>query len=283
MSIRSGSGWIRGCSIGCALGIVILTLPARPIVAGTEAAAGTLAWVGCWRLVAVDEEAVPQSADGSQRICLESGDTPSSLSRAIVEDEAVAQEMLIANGSRRPVSKGGCSGWKRSLLSGDRQRLYLQSEITCEGGDKNSFSGASLIVSGGQWVDINVARIDGERELVVHHYRSVDADTAALPGTIPAAWRTARVAAAAGRDASGHSHQRLHGPARRREGFIRRRALHRLHPLPPHRCRVEEALRLARGWLAALRVHERVRRIEEGRPILEFAKNKNPARARVSE
>ncbi len=202
------------------------------------ATAGTLAWLGCWRLEAEGEDAVPESADASQFLCLEPGDGPSSLSmRAIVDDQVAAEEMLVADGTKQPVSEGGCSGWKRTLLSADQRRLYLQSETTCEGGNESSFSGALLIVSEGHWVDIGVTRVAGERELLVRHYHidtaeGADSKNAAgrlfyppqpelalerelraseeeaqalegsaggfeLPGTMPSAARTARVAAAA--------------------------------------------------------------------------------------
>ena len=208
MSIRNGTrgaaaialGSLRSIGLSLVLSIVVWTAPAlgNPPPTGEEATAGTLAWLGCWRLTATGEDDVPESGDAAQLLCMEPGDGPSSLRlRAIVDDQVVAEEMLVADGSRRPVSEGGCSGWKRSLLSADQRRLYLQSETTCEGGNPSRFSGASLIVSGGDWVDINVARVDGERELVMRRYRIVDSEPGRLPGTIPTAGRTARVAAAA--------------------------------------------------------------------------------------
>jgi len=200
MSIRNGSRCAAAIAIGVLLSIVVSTAPAlgNPAATGAEATAGTLAWLGCWRLAAAGEDDAPESADASQLFCLEPGDGPSSLRlRAIVDDQVVAEEMLVADGSRRPISEDGCSGWKRSLLSADQRRLYLQSETTCEGDIQSSFSGASLIVSGGHWVDIHVARVDGERELVVRRYRIVDPDPVRLPGAIPTAARTARLAAAA--------------------------------------------------------------------------------------
>jgi hypothetical protein len=200
MSIRDGSRCAATIAIGYVLSVAVSTVPAlgHAAASGEEATAGTLAWLGCWRLEATGEGDVPESADASQLLCLEPGDGPSSLRpSAIVDDQVVAEELLVADGIRRPVSEGRCSGWRRSLLSADKRRLYLQSETTCEGSNQSSLSGASLIVSGGHWVDINVTRVDGERELVVRHYRLVDADTALLPGTLSTAGRTARVAAAA--------------------------------------------------------------------------------------
>ncbi len=217
MSIRNGSRCVAAVAIGYLLSIVVSTLPAlgRPAAAGELATAGTLAWLGCWRLdEVVEDDEVLEPAGVSQLLCLKPGDAPNSLSMsAIVDVEVVAKEMLVADGTRRPVSEGGCSGWKRSLLSADQRRLYLQSETTCEGGNQSNLSGASLIVSTDHWVDINVTRVAGEHELVVRHYRRVDVDllpqqqlakfghTPVWPGAIPSAAHTARIAAAVPLDA----------------------------------------------------------------------------------
>ncbi len=42
-----------------------------------------------------------------------------------------------------------------------------------------------------------------------------------------------------------------------------------------------EHRRLARGWRRSIQVFERLRRREEGRPVLELVKDKNSARARA--
>jgi hypothetical protein len=194
MSIRTGSSCAAAIATGYVLCVAVSTVPALAHAAAPveEATAGTLAWVGCWRLEAIREE------EASQRLCLERGEGPSSLRlSAIVDNRVVEERTLLAEGSRQPVSEDGCKGWKRATLSADQQRLYLQSETTCEGGNQSSLSGAWLIVSAGHWVDINVARVDGDREMVVRHYRIADADTERRPETIQTAVRTARVAAAA--------------------------------------------------------------------------------------
>jgi hypothetical protein len=212
MSIRNGSRCAAAVAIGYVLSIVVSTLPAlgRTAAADELATAGTLAWLGCWRLDEVAEgDEAPEPADTSQLLCLERGEGPSSLSmRAIVDGEVVAQELLIADGSRQSVGEDGCSGWKRSMLSKDQRRLYRQSETTCQGGGQSKLSGASLIVSNDHWVDINVTRVAGEHERVVRHYRKVDAGVLSkqplakpayalgLLGEIPSAAHSARIAAA---------------------------------------------------------------------------------------
>ena len=108
---------------------------------------------------------------------------------------------MVADGSRQPVSEGGCSGWQRSWLSADRQRLYLQARTLCEGGNESRVSGAALILSGGRWVDIAVTQVGVERELTIRRYRLIDPEGLRLPGTIPTAALAARVAAAAPLDA----------------------------------------------------------------------------------
>jgi uncharacterized membrane protein YgcG len=115
---------------------------------------------------------------------------------AIVDGETISEEVLVADGSRRPVSEGGCSGWTRYLISEDQRRLYRQSKTTCDDNGEISLSGASLIVSGGRWVEIDVKQVDGVRELLVRHYQIVDADTFPESDTIRAAAHIARAAAA---------------------------------------------------------------------------------------
>jgi hypothetical protein len=209
MSIRNRSRSTAAIVIAFALSTLICAGAAKGGVRVSKAAADTLAWFGCWRLEAAEEDEEPDLAADSQLLCVEPGEGASALQlRAIVDGEVVAEEVLVADGSRRPVSEGGCSGWKRAVLSADQRRLYLQAETICEGGNESSLSGASLITSEGHWVDISLTRVAGERELAVRHYRIVDVEppssrragdpayTVRLPGTLPGAVSTARAAAA---------------------------------------------------------------------------------------
>ena len=49
-----------------------------------------------------------------------------------------------------------------------------------------------------------------------------------------------------------------------------------------HQAKERRVRRLARGWQVAIRFQERLRRRDEGRPLMEFVKDKNPVRARAS-
>ena len=199
MSIREGP--LRAAAAtACLLGVVALVMPAlgQPMAQEDPVTETALAWLGCWELTAVGDSRSQESPDSLQRICVAPGDAPEVLDlTALVNDEIVAAQTLVTDGSRQPVTDGDCDGWKRSVLSEDRRRLYLQSEMACEDGKPRSLTGASILVSGDHWVDIHVSRIDGEREIVIQHFRLVGAEFARLPGAFPTTMHTVRVAAAA--------------------------------------------------------------------------------------
>jgi hypothetical protein len=156
-----------------------------------------LAWLGCWDVMADPEDDSRDAPPERQRVCVAPGENPKALEMTVLVDaEIVATETIVTDGSRQPVSDGGCDGWIRSILSEDRRRLYLQSEATCSDGELKNLTGASMIVSGNRWIDIHALRADGDREVLVQRYRPVDAGIARLPGAFPSEMHTVRLAAA---------------------------------------------------------------------------------------
>jgi len=115
---------------------------------------------------------------------------------ALVDDQIIATRMIVANGRRQPVGDAGCDGWIRSFPSKDLRRLYLQSETTCAGGPLRSLTGASIFTSADRWIDIHALRMNDELDMSIQRYDSVDARIARLPGALPTATQTARLAAA---------------------------------------------------------------------------------------
>jgi hypothetical protein len=200
MSIRTRARRAAAAAIVCLFSIAALAAPALGQTVAREVLEDqdTLAWLGCWDVMGDPEDDSQEPTKERQLICVAPGDAPKALDLTVfVDGEAVATETIATDGSRQPVGKGGCDGWIRSVLSGDRRRLYLQSEATCSDGKPRHLSGASMMVSADIWVDIHVLRIDGEREITIQHYRPVDADVARLPGALPTAVHSARLAAAA--------------------------------------------------------------------------------------
>jgi len=202
MSTRLDPGCAAVAATGCLFAIVALSLAltgpalAQPVEEAREGA-GMLAWLGCWQPVAEDEDGSQKLLGVRRLVCLESGDGPNSLTRTlIVDNRVVAERTLVGDGSRQPIREGGCDGWRRALWSADQRRLYLQSETICEGGHQRNLSGASMIVSGNRWLEIQVVRVEREREITIREYRAVSSSGVWLPGEQPIAVHTARLAAA---------------------------------------------------------------------------------------
>jgi hypothetical protein len=200
MSIQTEPGRAAAAAIVCLLSIVALTVPAlgQPVARKVPESDDALAWLGCWDVLADSDDDSTASPKESQKICVAPGDAPNALDMTVLVDEqVVATETIVTDGSRQPVSDGGCDGWIRSVPSEDRRRLYLQSEATCADGKPKNLTGASMMVSGDRWIDIHALWVDGEREVLIQRYRPVDSGIARLPGALPTAMHTARRAAAA--------------------------------------------------------------------------------------
>jgi len=201
MSTRLDPGCAAAAAAGYLFAIVAWSLAltglafAQPVEEAREEA-GMLAWLGCWQPVVEHEDSSQELLEARQLVCLESGDGPNSLARTlVVGNQVVAERTLITDGSRQSVREGGCDGWRSALRSAGGRRLYLQSETICEGGNQRNLSGASMLVSADRWVEIQVVRVDREREITIREYRAVSANAVWLPGEPPTAVHTARLAA----------------------------------------------------------------------------------------
>jgi hypothetical protein len=184
MSTQNQSRSAVPASIGYLLSILTSSacLHAPPEAADPQAESGMSAWFGCWRLISVGEDDVSDSAEASYRVCIEPSDSPNSIEvSGIVGEKIVATETVIADRSRRSTSQSECERWQQSFLSADRRRIYRRSETVCEPAGQSRTTGASLIVSVGHWVDINVTQVGSERELVVRRYRRVNVEDPSVP------------------------------------------------------------------------------------------------------
>jgi uncharacterized membrane protein YgcG len=142
-------------------------------------------WLGCWESVTGSEEllvcAAPRRAGG---ITL----------TTFVEGEAVREETLAADGIERPLVETDCRGWRVVQWSQDDRLLFLRSEMACADSATETASGLSLLVPGGDWVDIHLLSSGGLRELLVRRFRRAGADQAPpgvpLPDLTAPVWRS---------------------------------------------------------------------------------------------
>ena len=190
-----------------ALGALLATLLSVAVPA--PAAASRIAtdprwlpWIGCWTPTSASSDVAPSLAR-TQRVCVMPVDGTDGVDVVGVADGAVVSRMRVnSTGERRPVSREGCEGWETARWAAGAGRLFLRSEMTCAGIERVS-TGIIAIASPGEWVDVEVVNVRGQRATRVVRYRSapdstsLDRDISTALGDRELARRTARLGGAA--------------------------------------------------------------------------------------
>lgn len=182
------------------ISIVLLAL-AWPAAAQQRptAASEWLGWLGCWELVAERQGDEPSDAEQARRtVCVEPADGGVTLVSA-VDDRAVLSRTLVADGLDRLVEDNGCEGTERAWWSGDRHRLFVSATLACEAGNVRHTSGISMLTSSNRWIDIQLANVNGQREVLVRRYARAGAGSSSTDAAadLRLAATTARQAASA--------------------------------------------------------------------------------------
>ena len=181
------------------------------LIAGTAASAsaetpalapGWQALIGCWEPIATARDAAPDSTR-AHLVCVVPVDGSSAVDMlTVVNGAVVARERVDASGAKLPLTRDDCSGWQSAEWSASGERVYLRSELTCEGGLTRKSTGVISMPSTTEWVDVQSVGV-GERKAVrALRYREArpgmtlpEEVTRAL-GTRTFATNTARLAAA---------------------------------------------------------------------------------------
>lgn len=151
-------------------------------------------WLGCWELTNDRVGDREERIDARQQVCLTRDDAgPGVLAATFEEDREILSERLVADGSRQPIDRSGCQGWKEARFSDDGDRLFTHSSLVCEGDHRREVTGISLIDPSGKWLDIEVVATGDRRELMVRRYRFAGGAAGDRDLTLAAA--TARVGA----------------------------------------------------------------------------------------
>jgi len=150
-------------------------------------------WMGCWEPTADILEAplvcVVPNAQGAELVTLAQGSVRS-------------RELLRTDGERAEIAREGCHGWERAEFSADGHRVYVHSELTCEGGGARTTSGLLSMASPTAWLDIRAVDVGDEPVALTQRYRlasrsrTEDAGYGDLIADRGLAQRAARVAAA---------------------------------------------------------------------------------------
>lgn len=187
--------------------IALMALAAPAVATPTAPADGWLGWLGCWELIAErqgdaeregDDASAPEQ--GRRTVCIEPSTSAGVTLTSAVDGIDVLQRTVVADGRDQLVDDAGCEGSERAWWSADGHRLYVTSTLACEAGNVRNTSGISMLTASNRWVDIQLANVAGQREVLVRRYSRMAADTARRAGAerdLTLAATTARQAAAA--------------------------------------------------------------------------------------
>jgi hypothetical protein len=157
------------------IAVVALALLSGSALAQSGAPTRWRAWVGCWRLAEV--------SSGS-RVCVVPAATPSAVNILTVDSgRVVSRNTVDATGARQSIDRDGCNGWEQANWSKDSLRIYLKSELVCNGGLKRTSSGIMSMTRDGQWVDVQAIGVADNELLRTSRYSQVR-DTTGLPAEV---------------------------------------------------------------------------------------------------
>jgi hypothetical protein len=167
--------------------------PARSDAAATP---GWEAWLGCWR-------AGGETSLGDRYVCVLPGADAASVRMVTVEDGAIGDETVLrADGAARAVDEGGCTGQESAHWSRDGRRVFVRTELDCNGVHRVS-TGTLAFVAENEWIDAQALTVAGRHAARSIRYRAVRPDDVPavvaplLPGDRALAREAARLRAAA--------------------------------------------------------------------------------------
>jgi hypothetical protein len=183
-------------------GLFVLGAPAGAQTAPLAATGGGAsvptwdAWYGCWRPAGDDSM-------GAGIICILPGADAATVRIVTVEDDAIAGETsLRADGVARSADEGGCTGHERAYWSRDGQRVFVRTELDCNGVQRVS-TGVLALISEVEWIDAQALTVGEQHAARAIRYRAVrsesvpDVVAADLPTGRALASETARLRASA--------------------------------------------------------------------------------------
>lgn len=155
-------------------------------------------WLGCW------EPAPASSPAQSSVVCVVPAWRSSVVDIVTISDgKEISREAVDASGARRRITKEGCDGWQSAQWSSDSRRVYLRSELTCQGDLERSSSEVFALSPGGEWIDVQSVSAGGGTGVRVMRYR--DSGTRTVPTEIVSALAEGQLAVSAARIAAGAS------------------------------------------------------------------------------
>ena len=123
-----------------------------------------LPWIGCWQPVAAEATA------SDALLCVRAA-TGGVEMIEVAGREIRYAETIRANSRPYDVTTPGCEGWRSAEFSLDGNRLFIRSELACDGDVPRPSSGVIAMVTPLEWVDVQASETNGESVSWVQRYR----------------------------------------------------------------------------------------------------------------
>jgi hypothetical protein len=186
-------GSITGMRAFAAAAVVTLGLALVATPASAQQPDGRwLPWLGCWEPVDPQSRA---ALPGDVLVCVRATGGAEAEISTIADGETTTRR-VVANGTRRDVTPAGCAGWESAAWSDDGRRVFLRSELDCEGNIQRTQSGVMAWVSPTEWIDAQSVGIGDERAPRVQRFRLVTEERTREAGFEPVSGERAQLASA---------------------------------------------------------------------------------------
>lgn len=184
------SKWETGAlaaAVALALGLV------APSAASAQQGDGRwLPWLGCWEPV---DPQTGTALPGDVLVCVRTTAGAEAEITTIADGETTTRR-VVTNGTRREVTPEACTGWESAGWSDDGRRVFLRSELACEGNVQRTQSAILAWVSPTEWVDAQSVGLGDERAPRVQRFRLVTEQRTRDAGFEPVSGERAQLASA---------------------------------------------------------------------------------------
>lgn len=172
----------RGCRAFAAVVTASMTLAVVAAPADAQQPDGRwLPWLGCWEPV---DPQTRTSLPGDVLVCVRAAGGAEAEITTIADGESTTRR-IVANNTRRDVTPAGCTGWESAAWSEDGRRVFLNSELVCEGNVQRTQSGVMAWVSPTEWIDAQSVGLGDERAPRVQRFRMVTEERTRQAGFEP--------------------------------------------------------------------------------------------------
>src|SRR2546430_14098273 len=124
---------LRSAIVALSATALALAMPATSRAQQYVAGPRWLGWLGCWSPTPSDRQQ-ESGAEATRIVCvMPTSDADVVEIAAIADGKIVSRDRIDASGRTQAIDTNGCRGTQSARWEGDGRRVYLKSQLTCEG------------------------------------------------------------------------------------------------------------------------------------------------------